>query len=115
MFRLISPRLGPEMETAIFRIVQESLSNVFRHAEARSAKVQLNAQNGFVFVCISDNGKGIDKHLEELRTGSYGIGIIGIKQRVEELGGQLVYRNTDPGTAVEVNIPVKSAKGKQKR
>jgi sensor histidine kinase regulating citrate/malate metabolism len=62
--------------------------------------------------CASPTSKGIDKHLEELRTGSYGIGIISIKQCVEELGGQLVYRNANPGTAVEVSIPVTSAKRK---
>ena len=105
------PRLGPELETAIFKIVQESLTNVFRHAEAQSAKVKLEEQDGWVLVCIADNGKGIARHLEELQTGSYGIGIIGIKQRVEELGGQLVFRNTAPGTAVEVTIPAKSARG----
>jgi signal transduction histidine kinase len=105
------PRLGPELETAIFKIVQESLTNVFRHAEAQRAKVKLEEQDGRVFVCIADNGKGIARHLEELQTGSYGIGIIGIKQRVEELGGQLVFRNTAPGTTVEVTIPAKSARG----
>ena len=75
---------------------------MFRHAEAQRAKVKLVEQDGRVFVCIADNGKGIARHLEELQTGSYGIGIAGIKQRVEELGGQLVFRNTAPGTTVEV-------------
>lgn len=105
------PKLGPELETAIFKIVQESLTNVFRHAEARKAKVKVEEQDGRVCVCIADNGKGIARRLEELQAGSYGIGIIGIKQRVEELGGQLAFRNTAPGTTVEVTIPAKNARG----
>jgi glucose-6-phosphate-specific signal transduction histidine kinase len=56
-------------------------------------------------------GKGIARRLEELQAGSYGIRIIGIKQRVEDLGGQLAFRNTAPGTTVEVTIPAKNARG----
>ena len=73
--------------------------------------MKVEEQDGRVFVCIADNGKGIARRLEELQAGSYGIGIIGIKQRVEELGGQLAFRNTAPGTAVEVTIPAKNARG----
>jgi signal transduction histidine kinase len=53
------PRLGPELEMAIFKIVQESLTNVFRHAEAKRAIVQLEEREGCAFVSIEDNGKGI--------------------------------------------------------
>lgn len=107
------PRLGVEVETAIFKITQESLTNVFRHASAQKAIVKLEEQDGAVCVSISDNGKGIPKNLETLQTGSYGIGIIGIMQRVEEHGGKLVLQNARPGTVVEVTIPVKSARKPQ--
>ena len=102
------PRLGPDLETAIFKIVQESLTNVFRHANAQRASVRVQEREGHVTVYIEDNGKGIDRFLEELNPGSCGIGIIGIKQRVEEHSGRLMLRNSMPGTVVEVVIPSKN-------
>jgi len=104
------PRLGPEVEIAIFKIAQESLTNVFRHSGAQRATVKLKEQDGRVFVSIADDGKGIPNDLTAQQPGSYGIGIIGIKQRVEEHGGQLVLENGSPGTVVEVTIPVKSGR-----
>jgi len=81
------PRLGAEVETAIFKIAQESLTNVFRHSSAQNATVRLQESDGRVSVCIIDDGKGISEDLKALRPGSYGIGIIGIKQRVQDHGG----------------------------
>jgi signal transduction histidine kinase len=103
------PRLGVEVETAIFKITQESLTNVFRHASAQKATVRLEARDGHVSVSIIDDGKGVSEDLEALRPGSYGIGIIGMKQRVQDHGGRLVVRSTKPGTVVEVSIPFKNS------
>jgi signal transduction histidine kinase len=100
------PRLEPEIEMAIFKIVQESLTNVFRHAEARQAVVQLEERDGCALVSIEDNGKGIGSGAEELHPNSYGIGVIGIKQRAAEYDGQVTLRNTGSGTRVEVKIPL---------
>jgi len=99
-------RLEPELEMTIFKIVQESLTNVFRHAEATQAVVQLEERDGSVFVSIVDNGKGIGKGSDELHPASYGIGVMGIKQRAEEYEGRLTLRNTGAGTMVEVRIPL---------
>jgi len=99
------PRLEPELEMAIFKIIQESLTNVFRHAEATEATVQLEARDGQACISIVDNGKGIGSS-DELHPASYGIGVMGIKQRVEEFGGSLTLRNTGAGTSVEVRIPL---------
>jgi signal transduction histidine kinase len=90
---------------AIFKIIQESLTNVFRHAEATEATVQLEARDGQACISIVDNGKGIGSS-DELHPASYGIGMMGIKQRVEEFGGGLTLRNTGAGTSVEVRIPL---------
>jgi len=100
------PRLEPEIEMAIFKIVQESLTNVFRHAEAKRAVVQLEERDGCALVSIEDNGKGIGSGAEELHPNSYGIGVIGIKQRAAEYEGQVTLRNTGSGTRVEVKIPL---------
>jgi len=100
------PRLTPRFETAIFRIIQEALTNVFRHSEASHSSVTLvrNAEN--VAVEIRDNGKGLDEDTMKFRPGNVGVGIGGMRQRVEEFGGALKLSNANPGTIVEVIIPV---------
>ena len=100
------PRLPAELETAVFRVVQEALTNIFRHAEARHASVQLSKRDGQVVLRIRDDGKGISDETMFLRPGSVGVGIAGMKQRVKELGGDLQLRHGDPGTIVEVTVPV---------
>ncbi len=92
------PRLAPEMETAVFRIVQEALTNVFRHSEARKVWITLNQTNGSMVISVQDDGKGIDKRISELRPENVGVGIGGMKQRAKEFGGELRLTNADPGT-----------------
>jgi signal transduction histidine kinase len=99
-------RLKSDLETAIFRIVQEALTNMFRHSGARHGRVGVIAENGSITVTVSDDGKGIDPGIMELRPESIGVGIGGMRQRVTELGGRLRLDNANPGTIVEVVIPV---------
>ena len=99
------PRLTAELETAIFRIIQEALTNVYRHSGAQKAWVTLEQANNHVLVKIRDDGKGIDDPVVELRPGSIGIGIGGMSQRAKEFGGELRLANAGPGTLVEVAIP----------
>lgn len=99
------PRLKPELETAVFRIVQESLTNVFRHSQAHNAWVTIVQTDAQTVVTVRDNGKGLGDHIVELRPGSIGIGISGMRQRVKEFGGEVRLRNLNPGTLVEVIIP----------
>jgi len=99
------PRLGAELETAIFRIIQEALTNVYRHSGAQKAWVTLRQQESQLEVLIRDDGKGIESPVAELRPGSIGIGIGGMSQRAKEFGGELRLSNSDPGTLVEVAVP----------
>ena len=99
------PRLTSELETAIFRIIQEALTNVFRHAEARKGWITLSLVEGEVRVAVRDDGKGIGEGVEALAPGSIGIGLGGMSQRAKELGGKLKVRNLNPGTLLEVVIP----------
>jgi PAS domain S-box-containing protein len=99
------PRLTSELETAIFRITQEALTNVYRHSGAEKASVILAQQNGQVMVTIRDHGKGVESTIAELQPGSIGIGIGGMSQRAREFGGELRVSNAHPGTLVEVRIP----------
>jgi signal transduction histidine kinase len=99
------PRLVPQLETAVFRIVQEALTNVFRHSGARNGWVTLKQQNSQLVITIRDDGKGIGKRVAEFQYGSIGVGIGGMRQRVKEFGGVLRLENTSPGTRVEVTLP----------
>jgi len=98
-------RLKAELETAIFRIIQEALTNMFRHSGARNGRVSLTEREGNVMVTVRDDGKGIEEQIVQFRPDSVGVGIGGMKQRVTELGGRLRLANANPGTIVEVVIP----------
>ena len=101
-------RLPQDVETALFRIVQESLANVHRHARSRTAKVRVCVRPGEVSVEIADKGLGIcSEDLERIRAGgaSLGVGIAGMQERVKQLGGKLVITSSR-GTRVRVIIPL---------
>jgi PAS domain S-box-containing protein len=99
------PRLPGELETTVFRIIQEALSNVFRHAKAQSVWVTVLLDNDELTVTVRDDGIGIEEKTVELRPGSFGVGIGGMRQRAQDFGGELKIRNANPGAAVEIIIP----------
>ena len=99
------PRFAAELETAVFRIVQEALNNVFRHSGARSSWIALQQQDGRLIVSVRDDGKGINTNVVDCRPDSIGVGIGGMRQRVKEFGGELTLQNCSPGTLLEVSIP----------
>jgi signal transduction histidine kinase len=100
------PRLSQELETTLFRIVQEALTNVFRHSGASQCWVVISHEGGRVVVMIRDNGKGLMKETAELRPDKIGVGFGGMKQRTDEFGGELRVSNVNPGTLVEVIVPI---------
>lgn len=102
------PRLAPELERAIFRIIQEALTNVFRHAGAHKGWVSVIRRESEVLVRVRDDGKGISEKISELRPDSIGVGIGGMSQRAKEFGGELRVANAHPGTIVEAVIPCRS-------
>jgi len=102
------PRLSADVETAVFRIVQEALTNVFRHSEASKVWITLSQRDGTIVVAVRDDGKGIGKRIAELQPDSVGVGIGGMKQRAKEFGGELRLTNAHPGTLVELLIPCAS-------
>ena len=105
------PRLPSEMETAIFRIIQEALNNVFRHSGAKNGWIALHQRDGQLTVTIRDDGKGVEESVMEFRPDSIGMGIGGMRQRVKEFGGELRLARANPGTLVEVMIPTKHLSG----
>lgn len=103
------PRLTLEMETAIFRIVQEAVTNVFRHSGASEARVTVVKNDHQVVGTVRDNGKGIAEGVMEGRPDRIGVGIGGMRQRVKEFGGDLRIGNANPGAFVEVTVPIEDA------
>ena len=98
---------GPEIDTALFRIAQEALTNVARHARASRATVSLEAPPGAVILRIADDGSGI-------RHGGAqgGLGLLGMRERAERLGGELVVEpGACGGTVVAVRIPLAGGRG----
>ena len=100
------PRLAPEVETALFRIIQEALTNVFRHAQASKVWVSLAGETKEVSVTVRDNGVGVLGQTAQLRQGKTGVGIASMRQRAKELGGEISIRDANPGTIVELVVPI---------
>jgi signal transduction histidine kinase len=99
------PRLSPQLERTVFRIVQEALTNVFRHSQAQEASVTLIRQDSGLLLRVRDNGTGVGEQTLQLHPGGIGIGIGSMRERAHELGGELRILNATPGTIVEVVIP----------
>lgn len=95
------PRLHEQLEMTIFRIVQESLSNVRRHAQSAWAAVRVALGGGWVTLEIRDRGGGLPPG----EGGGKGVGIAGMRERLLQLGGSLTLAPNDPGTAVLARLP----------
>jgi len=101
------PRLPNEIEATLFRIVQEALTNVYRHSGADSARVEIDKQGDEVFVRIRDSGRGVPMEIVgNIPRAAMGIGISGMRERVRQFGGELVIMRAEPGTLVEARIPL---------
>jgi two-component system NarL family sensor kinase len=101
-------RLPLATETALFRIVQESLTNIHRHAESETARIRLQRENGTLVLAIEDQGRGIPTDsLQRIRSGggTAGVGIAGMSERIEQLGGRLEIISSNEGTTVLVDLP----------
>jgi PAS domain S-box-containing protein len=101
------PRLSKDIETTIFRVVQEALTNVYRHADSDSARVEIEKQPEWVLVRVRDYGKGVRLEFGPSEGQSYlGVGISGMRERVRQFGGDLKISRAEPGTIVEARIPL---------
>jgi PAS domain S-box-containing protein len=103
---IIFPRLSKEIETTIFRIVQESLTNVYRHAKSESARVEIERQPEIVIVRVRDFGQGLPSEPNGRPIVKFGVGVSGMRERVRQFGGELSVSRAEPGTLVEAKIPL---------
>jgi signal transduction histidine kinase len=104
-------RLPRELETAVFRIVQECLTNVHRHSESPSARIRIGYHGNEIRIEVADKGKGIpvEKRKAIASTGIPGVGIRGMRERVRQLGGVLEVNSDGNGTNVMVSLPLGTA------
>ncbi|BET65873.1 hypothetical protein ASA1KI_07910 [Opitutales bacterium ASA1] len=100
-------RLSDEVELSLFRVLQESLTNVVRHAACTRARVRLSRTDASVELEISDNGHGIPtEKLERLKAGApLGVGITGMNERLDQIGGRLEIRSDGAGTTLLAIVP----------
>ena len=105
----MTERLPPVVETALYRIVQEALTNVIKHAQATRVDISLHRQAHMVRCSVCDNGVGYDvRTVAEART-RQGLGLLGIRERLEALGGTLAITSSPgQGTTLVVTIPLES-------
>jgi signal transduction histidine kinase len=106
-------RLPRDMELTIFRVVQESLTNVHRHSHSRTAEVKLKTDVDRVFLEITDQGAGFppssQSGTKNGRTVLFGIGIRGMKERVQQFGGELIVNSDPSGTSLRALLPKPAA------
>jgi PAS domain S-box-containing protein len=106
-------RLDRDVETALFRAIQEALTNVHKHSGASKVSVHLEVDAETVALEIRDNGKGIPEHrlkmLARDEMGS-GVGLAGMRERVREVGGKLNLHSASTGTVVRLEIPLAEAR-----
>jgi two-component system CheB/CheR fusion protein len=101
------PRLPQNVEIALFRVIQESLNNIRKHAQAKKARIELSGDAEEVTLQISDDGKGMPQ--EVLTTteekAPLGVGILGMKERLSQLGGTLEVSSGKKGTTIKAVVP----------
>jgi len=103
-------RLQQDLETAIFRIVQECLTNIHRHSESPVARIRISRSDSQVSLEVEDRGKGIPSEKREALDsgGTPGVGIRGMRERLRQLGGTLEINSNGSGTVVVARLPVVS-------
>jgi signal transduction histidine kinase len=104
----LETRLPPEIETAIFRAVQEALVNITRHAHAETVLIQGSAGDGRLLIEVEDDGVGFDPAgIERSHDSMRGIGLLGMRERLEILGGTLEVDSTPgEGTRIVFSVPL---------
>src|SRR6202035_28597 len=105
-------RLPQPVELALFRVIQESLSNIRRHSGAKQAHIKMRRADGAVFLEVRDNGKGMPPNVVS-KSGRgkqvVGVGILGMRERLSQLGGTLEIDSDKSGTTVKVHVPLAAA------
>ena len=100
------PRLSSEIETSIFRVIQEAITNIYRHSGSADARVEIHHQADRVFIRIRDFGMGMPIARSPGGRARIGVGISGMVERLKQLGGELTVTRAEPGTVVAATFPL---------
>ena len=100
-------RHTPELESTVYRLVQESVTNAVRHSRATAIGIEVEERDACVTVAVSDNGRGFDPDT----TAPGGFGLTGMRERVELAGGELDIDSSESGTTVRARLPVRRRAG----
>jgi signal transduction histidine kinase len=103
------PRLSEAVEIALFRVLQESLTNVHRHSQAKTAEIKVEVDAEEISMEVSDHGRGMPEHvLRQLRGDGtkLGVGLAGMRERIHELGGAFDVSSDENGTTVRASVPL---------
>jgi PAS domain S-box-containing protein len=107
-------RLPADMELAIFRLVQESLTNVHRHSGSKTAQIQISRDEYGVHVEVQDQGRGIEPgRLAEIQSRGAGLGLRGLRERLRQFQGEITIESNGPGTRVLAIIPFARRDGEE--
>jgi signal transduction histidine kinase len=100
-------RLPKAVESVLYRITQESLNNVLRHAHASAVSIRIEADHGSAYCRIHDNGVGFNMDAIKARDGEPGFGLIGMRERLTVVGGELhIHSTPEQGTELVVRVPL---------
>jgi len=101
-------RFRRDLEIAVFRIIQEGLTNIHRHSRSSTAKITIQRSQTELVLIVEDKGQGMMLPMIESEDGNgtrLGVGIRGMQERVQQFGGQLSIRSDESGTAIECRFP----------
>jgi signal transduction histidine kinase len=102
-------RMSPDVEYALFRVVQECLTNIRRHTNSETAEISLRRTGETISLSVRDHGKG--NKLQMTKNGDtaefVGVGIPGMRHRLKQLGGELLVDSNSNGTTITATVPVK--------
>ncbi len=98
-------RLSRELETAIFRVIQECLTNIHRHSESPTAAIRMYQASGRLILEVEDKGKGIAPEKQSMPAAT-GVGLRGMRERIKDFHGELEIASSNEGTLVKVAVPL---------
>jgi len=105
-------RLAPEVELAIFRLVQECLTNIHRHSGSKTAIIRVVRESDKIRAEVQDRGKGISQQrLAEVQNRGVGVGLRGMRERVRQTQGELTINSNQLGTKITATFPIRMPLG----
>ena len=102
-------RLPSSVELALFRVLQETLTNIHRHSESKSAEITVSLLANEIELRVRDKGRGVAPDVLERfqnNSGYVGVGLVGLRERLRELGGRLEVHPDSPGTSILASLPI---------